>query len=148
MLGNCGALFPRSWEIRSVLPIIDSLHADTFLQAFVAKVRDVRASTAGSDPTGYSNFVGSRLHQLSEISLEDTVCLIQQSSDKSCGLDPAPTWLVKEFAGNLAPFICSLFNESLSQGIFPQSFKVAEITPVLKKSSLDASIPANYRPIF
>ena len=56
-------------------PIIDSLHADTFLQAFVAKVIDVRASTAGSDPTEYSKFVGSRLNQLSEISLEDTVCL-------------------------------------------------------------------------
>jgi hypothetical protein len=128
-------------------PIIDSLNADTFLQTFEAKVKDVRASTAGSAPTEYSNFVGSRLNQLAEISLEDTETLIQQSSDKSCGLDPAPTWLVKEFAGNLAPFICSLFNKSLSQGIFPQSFKVAEITPILKKSSLDASVPANYRPI-
>ena len=128
-------------------PIIDSLNADTFLQTFEAKVKDVRASTAGLAPTEYSNFVGSRLNQLAEISLEDTETLIQQSSDKSCGLDPAPTWLVKEFAGNLAPFICSLFNKSLSQGNFPQSFKVAEITPILKKSSLDASVPANYRPI-
>ena len=40
-----------------------------------------------------------------------------------------------------------LFNKSISTGHFPESFKVAEITPILKKSSLDASIVSNYRPI-
>ena len=47
----------------------------------------------------------------------------------------------------LAPFITILFNKSLCEGYFPASFRMAEITPILKKSSLDASIPLNYRPI-
>ena len=40
-----------------------------------------------------------------------------------------------------------LFNLSLACGQFPTCFKVAFITPVLKKPSLPASEPASYRPI-
>ena len=132
---------------KKLSPIVDQLDADTFLRTFEDKVKDVRTSTAGSDPTGYSGFDGNRMESFSEINLEDTIKRIQNSSNKSCGLDPAPTWLVKEFSAELGPFVCSLFNKSLSLGVFPQSFKVAEITPVLKKTSLDASVPVNYRPI-
>ena len=73
--------------------------------------------------------------------------MIARAANKSCGLDPAPTWLVKEYAGQLAPLLTVLFNKSLSSGYFPNSFRIAEITPILKKSTLDPSIPGNYRPV-
>ena len=33
------------------------------------------------------------------------------------------------------------------EGIFPSSFKIAQITPILKKPSLDPEDPSSYRPI-
>jgi hypothetical protein len=62
-------------------------------------------------------------------------------------LDPVPTWLVRDFADELAPFLTILFNKSFSTGYVPMSFRTAEITPILKKSNLDASLLVNYRPI-
>ena len=47
----------------------------------------------------------------------------------------------------IAGFIMTLFNKSLEKGYFLWSFKTAEITPVLKKPSLDSSSPVNYSPI-
>ena len=36
---------------------------------------------------------------------------------------------------------------SLSEGYFPDKFKTAIVTPILKKPSLDKSVLKNYRPI-
>ena len=35
----------------------------------------------------------------------------------------------------------------MSQGVFPSFFKIAQVTPLLKKVGLDKDDPANYRPI-
>ena len=40
-----------------------------------------------------------------------------------------------------------LTNLSMSQGVFPSSFKIAQVLPLLKKADLDKDDPANYRPI-
>ena len=47
----------------------------------------------------------------------------------------------------LSPFIAALFNASMSGGYFPASQKIASITPILKKASLDPLDLGNYRPI-
>jgi hypothetical protein len=47
----------------------------------------------------------------------------------------------------LSPFLSVLFNRSLQTGVFPASQKVAIITPVLKKPSLDPYDMNSYRPI-
>ena len=66
---------------------------------------------------------------------------------KTCQLDPAATWLVKDVRGLLSPFIALLFNRSLVDGCFPSGFKKAVVRPLLKKSGLDANQPQNYRPV-
>ena len=43
--------------------------------------------------------------------------------------------------------MCKIANSSLASGCFPKSEKKAIVTPVLKKSSLDKEVLANYRPI-
>ena len=58
--------------------------------------------------------------------------------NKTCDLDPVPTWLVKEMRGVLSPFITLLFNKSLISGCFPAAFKQALVRPLLKKPGLDA----------
>jgi len=58
-----------------------------------------------------------------------------------------PTWLLKECASTISPFINILFNSSLSTGTFPSVFKSAVITPLLKKQGLEPSDVTHYRPI-
>ena len=73
--------------------------------------------------------------------------IIIQSPSKSCPLDPWPTFLVKDCLDILITPITNLINLSLSQGVFPDKFKSAIITPILKKKSLDQSVLKNYRPV-
>jgi len=73
--------------------------------------------------------------------------LIDSAPCKTCQLDPAPTWLVKDMSEQLSPFIAMLFNKSLADGCFPSGFKTAVVRPLLKKPDLDATQPKNYRPV-
>ena len=62
-------------------------------------------------------------------------------------LDPLPTWMLKQNVSVVSPFVTDVVNASLRQGVFPDAFKQAVITPVLKKPSLDVNVLKNYRPI-
>ena len=73
--------------------------------------------------------------------------VIMESATKSCRLDPIPTWMLKESLDVLLPVISKLINKSLSAGIVPSSFKMAHVTPLLKKPNLDPENLQNYRPI-
>jgi len=73
--------------------------------------------------------------------------MIGSALNKTCQLDPVPTWLVKDVGRLLSPFIALLFNKSLVSGIFPSDFKHAVVRPLLKKNGLDVSDPKNFRPV-
>ena len=45
------------------------------------------------------------------------------------------------------PFVKSMVNLSFSEGIVPKSWKSAQITPLLKRPSLDHNVVSSYRPI-
>jgi len=81
------------------------------------------------------------------VTIDEVNKLISASPNKTCQLDPVPTWLVKEMRELLAPFITLLFNRSLVTGCFPSEFKLATVRPLLKKSGLNASDLKNYRPV-
>ena len=68
-------------------------------------------------------------------------------SDKSSAADPIPTWVLKDVADLVAPYIVHLFNKSIAAGHFPSCFKRAFITPRIKKSGLDKEDVKSYRPI-
>jgi len=70
-----------------------------------------------------------------------------RSPVKSCTLDPVPTFLVREFVNLLLPFLTMLVNTSLMQGQLPASQKHAIVTPRLKRSDLDPTDIANFRPV-
>ena len=55
--------------------------------------------------------------------------------------------MVKACSDVFAPMITKLANLSFAEGRFPSQFKLAQVTPLLKKAGLDTSDPANYRPI-
>ena len=72
---------------------------------------------------------------------------ILSSAPKSCELDPIPSKLLIECLDSILPSLTDLFNSSLASGIFPQCFKSALVTPILKKRCLDHNDLNNYRPV-
>ena len=66
--------------------------------------------------------------------------------NKSCALDPMPTWLVKQHIDTLLT-LCGILNTSLQSGVFPDDLHRAIVTPVLKKMTLDHNELKNYRPV-
>lgn len=73
--------------------------------------------------------------------------LFRESNNKSCGLDPCPTNLLKDSLDAHLPAVLHLFNASLNHGVFPEAFKRADVTPILKKPGLDEQLLSNYRPV-
>ena len=74
------------------------------------------------------------------------ICLLK-SPNKQCNLDPIATAFVKSNIDVLAPIMHYIVNRSLVSGNFSCDLKLALVTPILKKASLDKSILTNYRPI-
>ena len=79
--------------------------------------------------------------------IDEIVKLITFLPNKSSPLDIILIFLLKRFSGTFASIIFKLSTLSFSQGTFPTSFKMAQVTPLLKKNSLDPMKPSNYRPI-
>ena len=73
--------------------------------------------------------------------------LIHSIPAKSSHLDFIPTSLIKSCSSVFADIITRLANLSFSQRKFPDKYKAASVTPLLKKVGLDENNPANYRPI-
>jgi len=89
----------------------------------------------------------SSLGRWTAVTIDEVNKLISAPPNKTCQLDPVPTWLVKEMRELLAPFIILLFNRSLVTGCFPSEFKHAIVRPLLEKSGLHANDLKNYRPV-
>ena len=66
-------------------------------------------------------------------------------ANKASSLDNLPNRILVGVADEIAPSICHLFNLSLSEGIMPKRWKLANITAIFKRN--DPTIPLNYRSI-
>ena len=73
--------------------------------------------------------------------------LIQSSPSKSCDLDPCAAQIVKDSADILAWSISMIINFSLAERRFTDAFKIAHVTPLIKKPSLDRNELINFRPV-
>jgi len=89
----------------------------------------------------------SCLHSLSEVSVVEVSRLIARLPNKTSPLDYIHTSVLKACSDDLSPQIARLANLSFTEGKFPDRFKVAQVTPLIKKDGLDSTDPANYRPI-
>jgi hypothetical protein len=72
--------------------------------------------------------------------------LLASLPPKSSSVDYIPTSLLKSCTV-FAELISKLANQSFAEGQFPGRFKLASVTPLLKKPGLDRGCVANYRPI-
>ena len=116
------------------------LLANDIGQFFVQKINKIRLDVDATE-----------VHDLKELVPEDNVIdpqktvsafqpltkdavneLIHKSSKKSCSLDPIPTSLLVSCLDVLLPVITRLVNSSLTCGHFPDVWKEALVTPLLK----------------
>ena len=65
--------------------------------------------------------------------------------NKSSGPNSFPTKIFKYISNIISKPICDLVNMSISNGVFPDSLKIAEVIPIYKKDS--KLLCDNYRPI-
>ena len=140
---------------RSPTPSLPSLPVESLPEQFSCYFSD-KISNLRSSITNVSDFtphVPHPTHSTNEFSsftpatTDEITKVILSSPDKQCDLDPIPTSLLKKCIHLLAPTITLIVNLSLSTAMFPQAFKHAIVTPLLKKPALDKESLSNYRPI-
>ena len=92
-------------------------------------------------------YEGKQMDTLTLVTDNEVRKLISSLPNKTSPLDLMPTNVLKLCADILSPFIVRMANLSFQTGIFPTSFRIAQVTPILKKQGLSADDPANFRPI-
>lgn len=89
----------------------------------------------------------SNFEEFKPATTEEVEKIIKKSANKSCELDPIPTWLLKSCLPELLPSITKIINLSLDTASVPLSFKSSRIRPLIKKPNLDQNNLKNYRPV-
>ena len=142
----------------TVLPKHDSLSAllDRFNEFFVQKIVKIRQNMNQEDstlspyvPVGetVSSVTVPELSNFTPATMQEVEKLTKRSPAKSCGLDPVPTWLLKQHAECLVPIITNIVNMTLADGGLPDQFKTAQTCPLIKKARLDCNALKNYTPV-
>lgn len=147
-------------------PPANNLTADNFSSYFTAKVaaisekftdthgvhqystaqHNLPCSNRSTDVSPEQPFMPS-LSSFNTLSENEVTKLLTCSRPTTCPLDPIPTSLLQAVSPTVIQAVTHVINASLTAGIFPSSFKVARVTPLLKKPTLDPTQVANYRPV-
>jgi hypothetical protein len=122
---------------------------DRFCQFFGDKIMTLREKldSRQCNPPSFAVFEGPCFDHFDVVTEAEISELITKMPTKGCMLDPFPTSLVKDYSNYLVPIITVIIDKSLQSGIVPPQFKMAHITPVIKKLGLDQNVLKNYRPI-
>jgi hypothetical protein len=118
-----------------------------FSTFFREKTDVIAQSTSLAAAPAITHTAATCFSEFQVVSAADMNRLILDAANKSCALDPLPTWLLKQCSLTFAPLLAYLSNRSFNEGYFPSSQKHALVTPLIKKNNLDKCELKNYRPI-
>ena len=127
--------------------------AESIADFFCAKVRKIRQDLDNAHvsdrPVVQSAPLSVPTLSFFPLLTDDVFSQILKSCEKACSLDPLPLRLMKDpcVLRVLQPTIIDIINRSLSSAEVPQSLKIAQVSPRLKKPGLDATDYKNLRPI-
>ena len=123
------------------LPSCESInsHNNQFCNFFIQKIISIKqkivSSLTGSEQRTGESCLGDHAHpplvDFTLLSEDEVAGLVGKLPNKTCGLDPIPTWLLKENVDIMLPALTTIVNTSLSSGSFPASLKNAIVTPKL-----------------
>ena len=98
------------------------------------------------DPLDYITSRSTRTAFFEKIDSTEILDLIKNlETKKSAGYDSITNNVIKQTSFVIAPYLEKLFNRCLFKGIFPECFKIAQVTPLHKGG--DKQDPNSYRPI-
>ena len=111
---------------------------NTFCKFFYDKILKIRSTLQSSIPCLVTrpNPTKNTLSSFTPVSEEELLKIVNSSPSKSCDLDPIPTSLVKECAYILITHITKIVNYSITEGSFPNCFKMAYVTPFKRSRAL------------
>jgi len=92
-------------------------------------------------------FNGNMLEMFRPTSEVEVKQKIIKSPNKSCDLDPLPTWILKKCVDQLLPLITAIVNRSMDESVMSLCLKRVAITSLLKRSGLNKEDMKNYLPI-
>ena len=129
--------------------------AEDFKNFFASKVTNIRESITDQQLSNEPQIStatdgicsGPKLDKFEQVSMDDVEKMVKGMSNKFCGLDPIPTFLLKECINELSPLLRYIVNMSIEMSSFPSDLKKAVIKPTLKKDDADADCLKNYRPV-
>ena len=100
-----------------------------FMSHFDNKIKNIRDKLNIEIPTTTNQQLQDEqsIYVLEPATEEEIRRIIMKSPNRSCELDPIPTWLLKCCLTELLPLITTLVNKSLTTGSFPEGFKLALI---------------------
>ena len=115
-----------------------------FFSTAVSNLNENLPSIATSPYSYINNYVQSSF-SFKPVTENDCSSLIKKLKITKTDKNHIPVKLFITLHSYLAYPVMKLLNDSLTTGVFPDSLKLARITPVFKKGN--NSLPSNYRPI-
>jgi hypothetical protein len=144
----------NEWQLKEGSTTIteEQIIANTFNKFFVDKIEDLKANIDPEyveDPlTRLKKKMNKKnlLFKLKQITSKELLIIVKKiKKKKSAGVDGLSQEQLILGAATLAHPLTVIFNKSMEEGSFPECWKEALITPVLKKG--DPQIKENYRPV-
>jgi len=136
---DCGRRFKVFWESRPLLTT-GPIQLTVSLSSLETRLREFKI------PPLRHHCTMLNISEWATVTVDEFQKLIKSALNKTCQLDPAPSWLVKNMC-DLSPFLTLLFNKSLDTGCFPMEFMQAVVRPLLEENGLDDSKLKNFRPV-
>ena len=124
-----------------------TLHTDSSSKATILNNQFSSVFTC-DDHNGDTVLEGPSIPPLPELVIhEEGVSKLLSNIDhtKAGGPDDIPCRILKELSDELAPYLTCIFRQSLAEGVLPDIWKSANVTPIFKKGSTCAA--ENYRPV-
>ena len=105
--------------------------ANRFGAFFESKIDNIRQHFILNVDSSEQILPNIELSEMRPSTIKEVRKLITSYSNKSCELDPVPTWLLTKCLHELLPLLSALINKSLSAGIFSKECENAIIRPML-----------------
>ena len=115
-----------------------------FIKHSTNRVEKLRSNIASEHFNGTAAATFTSFEKVSQLTVIERILI---SAPKSCELYTIPAKLLIECLDSILHSLTDLFNSSLASGIFPQCFKSALVTPILKKMCLGHNDLNNYPPV-
>ena len=91
--------------------------------------------------------VCDQMEEFLPVSTTELKTIISSMNNKNCLLDPAPVKSMRQWPQVILPLIQFIINKSFKESHVPCQLKQVTITPIIKRTDLDAENLKNYRPI-